>query len=746
MDTRSLAPQLMQTFRAELEEHVRVMNEELLALERAATGGERSARLTVLLRALHSLKGAARAVNLGLIAEVCHRLEEPLIAVRDGKRDLDADLSGLLFAGADALADGARRLGSGEDLESSLLAELSAQLADESGRQGVGSSVAPPPTGAVVSSSAAARTSASPAAAVPGRIVEAAVRVTAERLDALVADGGELLVAHHRLEGRRDELATLRDVVRRWNADRRRLRTSRDVPRLGQQGDDGAEWRRASNALASTAECLQRTEKELDRLVARLTADGNAMGAVAVRLEEDIRRVRMVPFAEACAGLFRAVRDLAKATDKDVELLVEGGETELDRSVLEGLKDPLLHLVRNAVDHGLETRAERSASGKSARGRVTVSAALRGARVEVVVTDDGRGIDLAAVRVHARAQGFVLPESERELVRLVFEPGLSTATIVTGVSGRGLGLDVVKSRLETLNGTIDVASEPGRGTRFAMSLPLTLTTVRALLVVAAGQMFAIAGTAIAGLRRARIDDLAVVQGHPMLPVEDGLIPVASLAAILGNGASPGGDTNVPILLVAAGGARAALAVDELVVEQEIVVKSLGPRLAGARAVTGGALLASGNIALVLNPAYLARRAVGSAARLVSRTFDAAPARAKRVLVVDDSITTRSLEKSILETAGYEVDVAADGELGWQMLQERGADVLVSDVEMPRMDGFALTETVRGSARFRELPVVLVTARESEADKARGLRAGADAYLVKSAFDQRALLETIAQLL
>jgi two-component system chemotaxis sensor kinase CheA len=741
MDTSGLAPQLMQTFRAELEEHVRVMNEELLALERAATGGARSAPLTVLLRALHSLKGAARAVNLGLIEELCHRLEEPLIAVRDGTRDLDAELSALLFAGADALEDGARRLGSGEDLESSPLADLTARLTNEPRRHGTPSSVTPPSPAAPQPIAVAP-----PPPTVPGRIVEAAVRVTAERLDALVADGGELLVAHHRLEGRRDELAALRDVVRRWNADQRRARTSRGVPRLGRPRDDAAEWRCASGALASTEERLLRIEKELDRLVARLTADGSAMGAVAVRLEEDVRRVRMVPFAEACAGLFRAVRDLATTTDKDVELVVEGGETDLDRSVLEGLKDPLLHLVRNAVDHGLETRAERTAGGKSARGRITVSAALRGARVEVVVADDGRGIDVTAVGARARTQGFVLPEAERELIRLVFEPGLSTATTVTGVSGRGLGLDVVKSRLETLNGTIDVASESGRGTRFTMSLPLTLTTVRALLVVAAGQTFAIAGTAIAGLRRVRIDDLAVVQGHPMLRVEDGLVPVASLAVLLGTGAPPAGDACVPILLVAAGGARAALAVDELVVEQEVVVKSLGPRLAGVRAVTGGALLASGSVALVLNPAHLARRAVGSSARLVSGVPNTVPARAKRVLVVDDSITTRSLEKSILETAGYEVDVAADGELGWQILQERGADVLVSDVEMPRMDGFALTETVRGSARFRELPVVLVTSRESEADKARGLRAGADAYLVKSAFDQRALLETIAQLL
>lgn len=731
MDASDLVSQLMHTFLAELEGHVRVMNEELLGLERVAAEDERAARIAVLLRALHSLKGAARAVNLGMIETVCHDLEAILIAVRDGTRALDAELIALLFAAADAFEDGGRRLREGRALESSLLAELRTRMEAEPGFH-LEAGLARPRRAAVEAAPPSRDAEAAvrlrdTAAVTPGsdRVGEAVVRVTAERLDALVADGGELVIAHHRLQSRRDELVALYELVRRWNTDHRRSATSR----------------------ASTWERLQRIEKELDRLVTCVTADGHALGSVAVRLGDDVRRTRMVPFAESCAGLFRAARDLAKTTGKDVELVLDGGDIELDRSVVESIKDPLLHLVRNAVDHGIEAPAARRAAWKPVRGRITVAAALRGARVEVVVADDGRGIDVAAVRARAGEQGLGVAESDLEVVGLIFAAGLSTATTVTDVSGRGLGLDVVKNRLEALNGTIDVASQAGRGSRFTLSLPLTLTNLRALLVVAAGQTFAIAGAAISELRRIRTDALPVVQGRPALSIEGRCVPVVTLAHVLGLGAAPLPAGSVPALIVAAGGVRAALVVDELLMEQEIVVKSLGRRLAGLRAVAGGTLLPSGQVALVLNAAYVARRAAAAGARAASAALSvpAAPRR-KRVLVVDDSVTTRSLEKSILETAGYHVDVAGDGELGWRMLQERGADVLVTDVEMPRMDGIALTETVRGSPRFRDLPVVLVTSHESDADKARGLRAGADAYLVKSAFDQRTLLETIAQLL
>jgi two-component system chemotaxis sensor kinase CheA len=507
--------------------------------------------------------------------------------------------------------------------------------------------------------------------------------------------------------------------------------------------------------LRQTGDRLGRLEQDLERLTAALDQDGRRLAyldQVARQLDSEVRRVRMLPFAEACQGLERAVRDLAQAGGKQVDLVVEGGRVELDRSVLEGLKDPLNHLVRNAVDHGIEPSERRRAAGKPPVGRVTVAAELRGSQVEVVVADDGAGLDLDALRAVARKRGLPEPPEGSDMTHLIFLPGLSTAPIITDVSGRGVGLDVVKQRVEQLHGTIELASEPGRGTRFTLAVPLTLTTIRALLVVAGGQALAFPTTNVRKLILVGPDDVHRAGGREVLVTEGAPLPIAALAEALGlavpkpAGAAASGRR--PALIAAAGERRMAFVVDELLTEQEVVVKALGARIRRVRNFSGGTILPSGRVALVLNVAQLVRTALGRApgATLAPAAPAAAPLAAKRLLVVDDSITTRTLEKSLLEAAGYQVATAVDGADAWRFLQEQGADLVLSDVEMPRMDGLELTEAIRASPRFTDLPVVLLTARASEHDKARGVEVGADAYLVKDEFDQRALLETVAQLL
>jgi two-component system chemotaxis sensor kinase CheA len=576
------------------------------------------------------------------------------------------------------------------------------------------------------------------------------VRVPAERLDDLLARAGELLIARRRVEARVKDVADLLNLVGGWQAEWRRAeRSYRGLFRgEGQGPGTGALPARLVALLGGGGENLGRLEKGLERLATAMTGDTRALGQVAAPLNDAVHRVRMLPFAEACEGLERTVHDLARAEGKEVDLVLEGGAIELDRSVLEGLKDPLRHLVRNAVAHGAELPEARRAAGKPARARVTVAAALRGAQVEVAVADDGRGLDLEALRVQAVRLGHPEPPDERETARLSFLPGLSTSRTVTDVSGRGVGLDVVKSQAEGLNGSADVQTVPGRGTRFTLTVPLTLTTLRAVLVNAGGQTFALADVHVQRVVRVTPGELPRVAGRPMLSLDGVPVPVASLAAVLGVGGPPEAPPGkTPALVVSAGGRRVALVVDEALAEQEVVVKSLGARVRRLRHVTGATLLPSGRVALLLNAAGVVRTALGAAeVGLPAPAAAAAKAAKKRVLVVDDSVTTRALEKAILEAAGYEVTTAADGQAAWQVLQERGADLLVSDVQMPRLDGFALTEAVRGSPRLRALPVVLVTGRASEQDRARGLQAGADAYLVKSGFDQRALLETVARLL
>jgi two-component system, chemotaxis family, sensor kinase CheA len=759
VDREQLIKRLMATFLEELEEHVQALNRDLLALEKDPAGAGRAERLRSLFRTAHSLKGAARSVNVLLIESACHHLEEVLAAVRDGRAGLDAGLFALLFAAADAFEEAGKRLREQPDLTGSPLAGLLPRLeaaAEQAGRPPAPAPAPPPPAQeeprpvAAAPAPPAPTPTPAPAPPAPAPAVPAegagTVRVAADKLDALLARSGELLVARRRVRARVGELAELREAVAGWRAEWRAVEEALRPARGEGDGRLGLP-RPAEQALARAGGRLGQLEKDLERLSAALTADRRALDQVAGGLDDEVRRARMLPFDQACQGLDRLAHDLARAGGKEVELVVEGGQVELDRTVLEGLKDPLRHLVRNAIDHGIEPPAQRRAAGKPGRGRVTVSAMLRGGQVEVAVADDGRGLDLEALRGEARRRGLAEPADEHEAARLVFLPGLSTAPAVTDVSGRGVGLDVVKRRAEALHGAAEVSFTPGRGTRFTLAVPLTLTTVRALLAVAAGQTFAVAAGHVERLLRVEPAELRRVGGREVLTRGGAPLPVAALADVLGlrGAARPAG--KAPALVLAAGGQRVALLADELLAEQEVVVKSLGARVRRVPHVSGATVLPSGRVALVLNAANLVR---GALARAPGPSLPAAPEvpavrPRKRVLLAEDSVTTRALEKAVLEAAGYEVLPAADGEAAWRLLQEQGADVLVSDVEMPGLDGFGLTEAVRGSARFRDLPVVLVTARETERDKARGVEAGANAYLVKSAFDQKDLLAVIAQL-
>jgi two-component system chemotaxis sensor kinase CheA len=758
MDSDARARRLMPTFLEELIDVTRALSRDALALEKGPPPERRAELLRELFRTAHSLKGAAAAVNVVPIAAACHSLEEILAAARDRQAPLGADVCALLLATVDAVEEAGMRLREQQPLTGSPLEALLPRLKEAA------ASVSPLPRRGETPAETETRrretkTALSPPAplAQRGRGEEeghaASVRVSAAKLDAFLVRSGELLVARRRVQARAAEVAALHDAVARWKADWRGVeKPLADL--LGEDGEaapaDGAAAlpRRAARAVAGVGGRLRDLERELDRLSLAMTADARALEGSAGALDDEVRRVRMLPFAEACQGLDRLVRDLAHAAGKEVELAVEGGAVELDRSVLEALRDPLRHLVRNAVDHAAETPAERRAAGKPPATRVTVSAAIRGGQVEVVVEDDGRGLDLGALREQVRRRGLPEPADERELAHAVFLPGLSTRRAVTEVSGRGVGLDVVKGRVEALHGSVDVAGTSGRGTRFTLAVPLTLTALRALLVTAGGQAFAVVAGAVQRLVRVDPATLRSVEGREVLTLGGPPLPLTSLAATLGLPAhAPAPGERLPAVVLAVGERRVAFLVDELLAEQEVVIKGLGARVRRLRHVSAATVLASGRVALVLNVGELIRTALagrGPAARAAPEAR-ATPAR-RRVLVVDDSVTTRALEKSILEAAGYEVLAAPDGAAAWRLLQERGADLIVSDVEMPRLDGFGLTAAVRGSKRFKDLPVVLVTARESEQDRARGAEVGADVYLGKSAFDQEGLLKVLGQLL
>jgi two-component system chemotaxis sensor kinase CheA len=454
-------------------------------------------------------------------------------------------------------------------------------------------------------------------------------------------------------------------------------------------------------------------------------------------------------FSDAVALLPRVVRDLALAAGKEVRLEVVGAEVEADRGVLDTIREALLHLVRNAVDHGIEPPAARVARGKSPGGTVTVAAHLRGERLTITVADDGAGIDVEGVRRQLERRGRPVPSDEQQLVRTLFQGGISTRREATEISGRGVGLDAAREAIEAIRGRMDVAWTDGQGTTFTLECPPTLAMLRTIMVGVNGHPIAIPIESVERLDRIQRDEIRRADGRDLLRTDAGPIPVASLARLLGwspREAEDGAPLSIVRLSIGLD-RRIALLVDALLGEQEVMVRPLRHVRAETPLASGTALLGSGDVALVLRPDAVLAAGLDAPSSSPSLVAPAAPSQERRrILVVDDSITTRSLERSVLEAAGYDVATAADGADAWRRLEQESFDLVVSDVEMPRMDGVALCEAIRGSRRLASLPVILVSALESPEHQRRGLDAGADAYVTKSSFDQQALLDTIRQLL
>ncbi len=490
--------------------------------------------------------------------------------------------------------------------------------------------------------------------------------------------------------------------------------------------------RRLAHSLRQEAELPQRVADELD-----------AGDSVLDELKDIAIEMRTLPVASITARLPRAVRDLAVAAGKDVELVVTGAETELDRVILESLSEPLVHLLRNAVTHGIETPAERQRAGKPARGRVELRAVARGRLVEIVIADDGRGVSPE-----------VLEEARREgsLADVLARAGFTTAQAVTELAGRGVGVGAVKTYAQSLGGSLEIRSEPGRGTEVVLLLPLALALLEVLLFERGGAVY---GTPLATVEEVvKVEETHALSGRPAVEFRGRPLPVADVACLVGAAAPPIGE-RPPALVVSAGGRRIAVACDALLGEHEIVVKPLGPLFADVQGYLGAAILGDGRIALLLEPSTLtgSRRSARTAPASVAdpATGDAAAvggaaAVTAKILVVEDSFTVRELQRSILEAAGYRVVTARDGRNALEIL-DREADIalVVTDLEMPGLDGLDLTRAIRSGASHSALPVVIVTSRGSEDDRRRGIDAGADAYMVKRGFDQRALLETVERL-
>jgi len=451
----------------------------------------------------------------------------------------------------------------------------------------------------------------------------------------------------------------------------------------------------------------------------------------------------------ALAPFGRMVRDLGRGIGKQVGLRVVGGETEVDRDVLEAIKDPVMHLLRNAVDHGVETAEQRRKSGKPVEAPIEVRVRSRGGSLELEVADDGRGITSESVARVALERGLATAEqlsemSEDSIRGFVFHDGFSTAREVSDVSGRGVGLAVVQSAVEKLGGRVALETNQGRGSCFKLVLPLNLATMRLLLVEAEAQTFAFPAAAVERVVRITPSAISLVdQGHAF-ELDGKPVPVFRLGENLGLESTPAQRERLIAVVLASSARRAAFIVDRIVDEQELVARSLGDHLKTLRNISGATVLSDGRVAPILNAGELLAGAISSRSGDFASSAEQRQQKSRRVLVVDDSVTTRTLEKSILEAAGYDVTVATDGVEALERLSRMSFDLVLSDVQMPRVDGLALVRAIRQDARLKALPVVLVSSLDSQEQRAAGLEAGADAYLSKGEFEQGLLLATLAR--
>ena len=679
---------------------VRLAELDRLLLQLEQQGGDETL-IRSIFRELHTLKGSAAVAGLDDVSQLAHELEELVVGIRSGIVAVTPAIIDTLLAGAD-------RLGSA----------ISGEPADVPGEEPVVAVMviaeSATPVTVVAASPRAPTVVETASAAEPGGVV----MVPMDRLDELVRLIGESASAHLRMGSM---------LMERFGVD----------PTLNSEFNE-----------------LSRTLNEL---------------------QERAMRTRMVPLATITDKLQRAVRDLARAQGKTIRWEVRGADTELDRGVLVALSDSLLHLVRNAVDHGIEPDAVRAAAGKPVGGTIRLHAMQLGSEVIVAITDDGNGIDTLRVRAQAEGQGVDTSRlSDEDVLQLIFRAGLSTTTFVTDLSGRGVGLDVVRSTVEAAHGRVEVRSEPGRGTEFRVIVPITLAVLRCLLVEAGGQRFALPFHRVVLSQRFDESGPTSAEGRPVIWVEDQPVSVSVLAETLG---IHGTTLDGPIVVLADTARRHGFQVDRLVGQRDVVIKGLNSLLPHLPAVAGASVEPDGSILLVLDPPGLVQRARQAARRQTAAGPSAAepsnarhaaataewstagsdgaragllparsPGASQRILVVDDALTIRELQRSILERAGFEVRVAVDGLDALAKLAEEPSELILTDIEMPLMDGFALTEAVRAAPSLANIPILILSSLSSEADRQRGLEAGADGFILKSGFDEGSLLIAVTRLI
>ena len=732
-------------FKAEVETHAALLVNGLLEMERGAASPQ---LLGGLMRAAHSIKGAARVVNRAAVVKVAHALEDCFVAAQKGSVQLAAANVDTLLKAVDRMKEmsggGSPDTTGAEELEAAVRAIITNPAAAPTQAPAqVPAPVQPTaPKPAAPAEPPVCEGKAAPAAAADGS--DRVVRVNASSMDRMMGYAGDTVVQSRWQRSFVDGLLNL-------HAQGTRLSEAlSSFEEAMPQGNSVA-----ADAVRDAQQILGRIGRGLADITQGFEASHRRMTLLCERMYREATRSKMRPFSDIAGGFPRMVRDLARELGKSARLQIDGADTPVDRDILEKLEAPITHLLRNAVDHGAESPAVRAASGKPAESLVRLQAHHRGGSLMITVSDDGAGADVEKLRAAVVSKGLALPAmaagmSRYELLEFLFLPGFSTRSAVTELSGRGVGLDVVRSMVKEVGGSVRVDSAPGGGMKFEMLLPLTLSIMRALVVEIDGDPYALPLAKVDRCLRCGSKDLSRVEEQPFVTVDGAIAGVVWAREMLGLEARGGEDEDLALVLLQEGAVRIALVVDRFLGERDIVVRPLDSRLGKVPDIVAASVAEDGNPMLILDTDDLIRSATSMHERTAARSAAAPESpggkKARRILVVDDSITVREVERRILEGKGYQVDVAVDGAEGWNAVRVSTYDLVVTDVDMPRMNGIELVRRIKADARLASLPVMIVSYKDSEADRLSGLEAGASYYFNKSSFDDDRLTGAVADLI
>ncbi|HXT87343.1 MAG TPA: response regulator [Verrucomicrobiae bacterium] len=800
--------EVMQFFAPEAEEHLQVMTDCLLALEANPNPDE----VNRLFRAIHTIKGSAAQVGLHRISAIAHRVEDLVGQIRDGFLSPNSEIADLCLGAADILkkflhsgwADDSSARDAVDDLFSrigELIAEgggeSAARIAGEGLLQAAAEAAGRGPE--TEATAAPAQTSSRQPAHSSGQQSHS-VRISLQRLDKMMNAVGELVINRTRMIGRLAELERLVEIL---NFSKGRLAekisafqdkyefnwlgsaplagssssTARGNGKSGSGGQHDAfseftelemdrydDFNILSRSLTEISADVGEVLAQLGGFMGRVDSDIDEFTKLAHRLQDQITQARMVPIGNLYTRLSRTVRDAARITGKEAEFTLDGAATELDNNIIQQISDPLIHIVRNAVAHGLEMPAERVAHGKDARGHIRVRAYHRGNHIFIEIEDDGCGIDAERIRARAIECGFATPAqagqmNERELRNLLFLPGFSTAQEKNELAGRGVGLDIVKANLDALNGEVEIHSEPGKGTTFTLKVPLTLIISQALFVRCGASVFALPLGFVEEIRRLRPEEIDDVGGKLLTKVRDEIIDVVRMDARLGLPLLETVNGYFRMVIVKVAGRRVGLVVDEVLRKDEVVIKNLGGFLRNVKLFPGATIAPDGSLILAIDLHRLAAQelsehvtlgATAAAARVFAPGAGAVasgsiPAEAideiqkdRVVIVADDSISIRKFVGRMLEKAGYRVLLASDGLEAAELVAQSGAHLIITDLEMPRMNGYELMSHLRSNPETRRIPTMVVTSRAGAKHRDRAMKEGASAFLTKPVQEEQLL--------